>query len=644
MTKLRTSVSNAIVILGFTFLVQYSGGFGATFLFTSISCTAYAIHRRRKTDWKVAIIAGYLINASYLALVSLVVLPLLKHFSGFPFEILFREHIQTSFKMSDSLSVSHNSRQLSQLGSLLFIGLPGLVVLFAKRHPSFSNSFNEKVRANFVLSPPFLLVLSYSILKFLKPWNLLAPIMSGDGRNNFLLTMAARSSALKPLTFIDVGILPNSMASFLSAANGSSGIFDVRDLWAMSFVWMISTLLIAIALSQVIESALGLKELGKLSLLAISLVTVLFATNPAILSFCLNDGFFSLYCSVALLSGGIAIAFVRQSRIEIVGLMIAVSIGLTFSYILLLPAFAAFVVPFVYKIIKDNGNNFRWRQLQVCISIGVLVGLGVIGDHVWKTYLSSVTLSGAFIPMAPTMLTCLVTLQFVISKFVKKELIRYWQGLSLLGFASLIQYSVIEIANSSFFDANNSYYGTKVVVATTFISVSFSVPLLFSSILAAKQLMKRLALGALISVMVLSHLGLSSQTRLPSPIPMILKGWGYPDSREAEIAVGYWSTRNVMFVEFSEYPSNADGTWRAETQDANDRILNFWSPAFWNVDGKSNVALYNWIYSNWDPNNLSSLCPLFLSDIDVVVTRSISLEDRLRSACARLPEFRLIKN
>jgi len=643
-TKSKISVSNAIVMFAFTFLVQYSGGFGATFLFTSIACTAYAIHKRGKTDWKVAIIGGYLINASYLTLVSLVVLPLLKHVSGFPFEILFREHIQTSFKMSDSLSVSHDSRQLNQLGSLLFIGFPGLVVLFAKRHPSFSNSFNEKVRANFVLSPPFLLVLSYSVLKLLKPWHLLAPIMSGDGRNNFLLTMAARSSALKPLTFIDVGILPNSMASFLSAANGSNGVFDVRDLWAMSFVWMMSTLLIAIALSQVIESALGLKELGKPSLLALSLVTVLFATNPAILSFCLNDGFFSLYCSVALLSSGIAIAFVRQSRIEIVVLIIAVSIGLTFSYILLLPAFAAFVMPFVYKIFKDNGNNFRWRQLQVCISFGVLVGVGVIGHHVWKTYLSSVTLSGAFIPMAPTMLACLVTLQFVISKYVKDELIRYWQGLSLLGFASLIQYSVIEIANSSFFDANNSYYGTKIVVATTFISVSFSVPLLFSSILAAKQLMNRLALGALICVMGLSYYGLSSQTRLPSPIPMILKGWGYPDSREAEIAVGYWSTRNVMFVEFSKYPSNADGTWRAETQDANDRILNFWSPAFWNVDGKSYVALYNWIYSDWDPNNLSSLCPLFQSDIDVVVTRSISLEDRLRSACALLPEFRLVKN
>jgi hypothetical protein len=643
-TESRISISNASILFAFTFLVQYSGGIGATFLLTSIACTAYAIHRHRKTDWKVSIICGYLINATYLALVSLIALPILKNFAGFPFEVLFREPIQTSFKMSDSLSVSRDSRELSRLGSLLIIGLPGLLFLFSSRRRISSNLFNEKLRTNFVLSAPFLLVLSYSTVKLLKPWNLLAPIMSGDGRNNFLLTMAARSSALEPLTFIDVGILPNSLASFLSAANGSSGVSDVKDLWAMSFVWLISTALIAIALNHTITLALGLKESEKISLLVIGLVTILFATNPAILSFCLNDGFFSLYCAVAILSGGISIAIVRQSGIELVVLIFVVSIGLTFSYILLLPAFLAFFIPFAYQIVKNYENNFRWRQLQVCISIGVLVCLGVFGGDIWKIYLSSVTLAGAFIPMAPTMLACLTTFQFVISKFAKEELVRCWQGLSLFGLASLIQYTVIEIANSSFFDTNNSYYGTKIIVAATFISAGFSIPLLFSTTLGARLLMKRLAVSALICAMCLSYYGLSSQTRLPSPIPMILKGWGYPDSSEAELVVAYWPIRNMMFIEFSKFPSNADGTWRAETQAANDRILNFWSPAFWNVDEKSNVGLYNWIYNNWDPNNLTSLCPLFESDIDVVVTRSKSLESRLRSACVRLPKFRLVKN
>jgi len=643
MTKSRISVSNAIILFAFMFLVQYSGGTGATFLFISIACTAHAINRQGQTGWLVSIIGGYLVNATYLALVSLIALPLVKHFAGFPFEVLFREPIQTSFKMSDSLSVSRDSRELSQLGSLLFIGLPGLLFFLNKRRIS-SKLFNEKLRANFVLSTPFLLLLSYSVVKFLEPWNLLAPIMSGDGRNNFLLTMAARSSALKPLTFIDVGILPNSLASFLSAANGSSGASDVNDLWAMSFVWMISTSLIAIALSQAITLALGLKESEKISHLVISLVTVLFATNPAILSFCLNDGFFSLYCAAAILSGGISIALARQSGTELAVLIFVVSISLTLSYILLLPAFLAFFSPFVYKMVKEYENDFRWRQLQVCISIGLLVCLGVFGDDIWKTYLSSVTLAGAFIPMAPTMLVLLVTFQYLVSKYVKKELVPYWQGLSLFGSTSLLQYTVIEIANSSFFDTNNSYYGTKILVAATFISAGFSIPLLFRSLFVAKRSIKSLVISALICAMCLSYYGLSSQTRLPSPIPMVLKGWGYPDSREAEQVVAYWPIRNVMFVEFSRFPSNADGTWRAETQAANDRILNFWSPAFWNVDGKSNVALYNWIYNNWNPNNLMSLCPLFESDIDVVVTRSMSLENRLRSECAQLPTFRLVDN
>jgi hypothetical protein len=486
-------------------------------------------------------------------------------------------------------------------------------------------------------------------MKFINPWNILAPIMSGDGRNNFLLTMSARSSALKPLTFIDVGILPNSIASFLSGAMGSSGVHDVRDLWAISFVWMISTVIIALALSHVIVLMLELKGPSKVSHLAISLISILFVTNPAILSFCLNDGFFSLYFAVAILSGSIAVALGLQSKIELIALILVVSIGLMLSYILLLPAFIGFVLPFIGKFIRKSESNIRWNQIQVVVSLGSLVFLLAYGGQIWRTYLASITLSGAFIPMAPTMLACLFTFQFIASKYCKKDIVHCWQGLSFFGLATLIQYSIIEIANGSFFDAANSYYGTKILVATSFVSVAFSVPLFFNSIsqlmsLSSKHLGRWLSLSALVCAMILSYYVLSSQTRLPSPIPMIVNGWGYPNSNDAQQVVSNWSNKNVMYVEFSKSPSDADGTWRAETQAANDRILNFWSPAFWNVYKKSNVGLYNWIYGQWNPTDLNSLCPLFASNIDVVVTRSMSLKSRLSTSCVQLPEIEVVGN
>jgi hypothetical protein len=99
-----------------------------------------------------------------------------------------------------------------------------------------------------------------------------------------------------------------------------------------------------------------------------------------------------------------------------------------------------------------------------------------------------------------------------------------------------------------------------------------------------------------------------------------------------------------MYVEFSKSPSDADGTWRAETQAANDRILNFWSPIFWNVHKESNIGLYNWIYGQWNPTDLNSLCPLFESNIDVVVTRSMSLKNRLSTTCVQIPEVEVVSD
>ncbi len=649
MKTVRIPISKLAVASAFLSLVQFSGGIGATVFLTSLALTAMEITRHRQLNWRLSVIASFLLNATYLALVTLLVLPTLKYCEFFPIDNFFLQPIQNTFKIADSLSVSNYSRELSQIGSLTVIGLPALIVLLVRfRRPSL-RMISSDFSIDLMFSPPFLTIFSYAVMKFVNPWNILAPIMSGDGRNNFLLTMSARSSALKPLTFIDVGILPNSLASFLSGANGSSGVHDVRDLWAISFVWMISTVIIALALSHIIELMLKLKEQSKISHSVVGLISIVFATNPALLSFCLNDGFFSLYFAVAILSGGIAIALVLEQKIELIVLIVVVSIGLMLSYILLLPAFIGFVLPFIGKFVRKCESNIRWNQIQIVVSVGGLVFLLAFGGQIWRTYLASVTLSGAFIPMAPTMLSYLVTFQFTASKYCKKEMIHCWQGLSFFGLATLIQYSIIEITNGSFFDATNSYYGTKILVATSFVSVAFSVPLFVNSIsvlmsLSSKQLGSWLSLSALVCAMSLSYFVLSSQTRLPSPIPMIINGWGYPDSKDAQQVVSNWSNKNVMYVEFSKSPSDADGTWRAETQAANDRILNFWSPIFWNVHKESNIGLYNWIYGQWNPTDLNSLCPLFESNIDVVVTRSMSLKNRLSTTCVQIPEVEVVSD
>lgn len=640
--SLQEQKSNIYLLIsgtGVALCFGYVAGLSALVFVSSIYISAFQMTSRSRLDSSHLLAITLLIHIVVVGFFSIVFFPAAKHLDVIPFDFLFNGSVHGDFKIADSTSVSDYRREISQVGALFALTSPGLLITTiskiwkSRTGPHITRKRIPRIRGVFVVFIPF------AILKFFSPWYALAAFTSGDGRNNLLLTMASRLSTLEPLTFVDVGILPNSLAGIISAGNGAQGLTDIRDVWAMAFVYIFSIFIIVSTFASAIVSSNTPQRWKKYFYSSSLMGGLLFATNPTLLSFCLNDGFFSLYFACAIFFMGAVFVFTCDSRFSSVVCIAAVSIALALSYVLMVPAWLALIGSMLWR---NSTRTFDDRSTRLtlavaCISIAGL--LYFLGEEIWNTYLQSVVLSGAVIPVGPLFLVTLVTIQLTVALLTNSSNSFLWGSIAFMGMASLVQYVVIEVANSQLFLDDDSYYGTKIIVATTVVSAMLSCVLITRCIAEHMNLLKRTFVSLVLITMILATSSelLSRQIRINSAIPSIIKGWGYPDARELQVVVSRWDGPRFLFLEYSNSLMYAEGTWRAETQQANDRLLNFWSPIFWNTSSESSVETYNWIYGNWNPADLRSMCLQMKSSIDVVITRSSTLESRLLNECDWAP-------
>ena len=629
---------------GALFCIGYTGGLAAVVLVISIYITTAVITTIYSFDSSKTLLFSLLSHIVWVGIACLFFLPLLKHWNISPGSLFFKQGLQNSLMMGETTFLPRYSQEVSQTGALFLLAFPGLLTIgtaLVKRQLRAAELI--RIRINGV-SGLLAIFVPYAILKMLTPWYAVAPFTSGDGRNNLLLTMGFRFAALKPLTFIDIGILPNALAGLISAGNGAIGVTDVADIWAIAFVYLLAIGIITLSFFYAVGlSDIPIKSQKHLDALLV-LGGLLFALNPALLSFCLNDGFFSLYFATALLVAGSTMILDCSSKHSTILIFIAVLLALSFSYSLLVPAWLAVAAPILWdrRPRKSSGNSLM-KVLWPCLLVLLGMIFNFFGGDIWTRYLRSVTLRGAVIPMSPKLLAFLIIAQISVSLLSTGQRSLQWKALAYMGTATLVQYSVIEIANSTFLLNDNSYYGTKIVVSTTAVSTMLTCLLVTKELVQQKSLIKSSAVGLLLTAMVLACCAffLSTQTRLDSAIPPVLKGWGYPDADELQEVVSHWNGPPFLFLEYSNSLDRAKGTWRAETQQANDRLLNFWSPVFWNVSSESKVDTSRWIYDSWNPGDLGSMCTLIKNSIDIIVTRSITLEDRLQNDCGFTPTIEI---
>lgn len=638
----RTTVLGRSLVLCAIFgLTAFVGGPAAFLMSASVAMLAVYLLNVREVRADLAVAQALLLQVTFMGLACVFLLPILKHVSIAPINALFDGSQRAGFKIADSSTVSDAAREVSRYGALLIIATPGVVALMLT-----FRQVKKESRSIFCFPMNWSLgwvsaLALVGFLKFSSPWSILAAVSSGDGRNNMLLVMAARMSALTPSSFVDVGILPNSVAGLISAGNGANGIRDVADLWSMSFVYLLALGMILLSVSVLLDT----RGDSWISRLVAGLVAVLggllMSTNPALLSFCLNDGFLSLYFATGVMMLGCAVCVGAGSCWLRTVAMVSTSVALMFSYVLMVPAWLFFCLASAWKWLAARIDRRATKIIIPAVVSLTLITVWLVGEELWRVYLESVTLSGAFIPMGPAVLVLLVLAQSLLALYSSGDRALQWLGVTALGLASLIQYSIIEIANSSFFADIDSYYGTKILVSTTVVSVGMSLTLCVRNLYCSERVMGGLLARSACAALLLvggSEI-LASQTRLSSAIPEILNDWGYPDAAELSTAVSHWHGPPFVFVEFSQSLDKASGTWRAETRDANDRLLNFWSPLFWNSDPVSTIDYYNWIYGNWKPTDLSTMCPILQKSGALVITRSLSLEDRLNTACGQRLHF-----
>ena len=608
------------------------------YITTAVVTTVYTFNSSK------TLLFSLLTHIVWVGIACLFLLPFLEHWSVFPSNLFFNKGSQNGLMAGETALFPQYFQEVSQTGALFLLAFPGFLTIstaLVKRQLRTTELILIRIKG---VTGLLVILVPYAILKMLAPWYAVAPFTSGDGRNNLLLTLSFRFAALKPLTFIDIGILPNALASLISAGNGAVGNTDVADIWAIAFVYLLAIGIITFSFFL----AIGLSDIPTKSRKYLNTLLVLggllFALNPALLSFCLNDGFFSLYFATALLVAGSTMILDLSSKHFTILIFITVLLALSFSYSLLVPAWLAVAAPILWerRPLKSIGNS-PMKVLWPCLVVLLGMILNFFGGDIWTRYLRSVTLRGAFIPMSPKLLAFLIIAQISVSLLSAGQRSLQWKAVAYMGMATLVQYSVIEIANSTFLLNENSYYGTKIVVSTTAVSVMLTCLLTTKELVQQKSSIKSSAVGLVLTALLLisGAFFLSAQTRLDSAIPPILNGWGYPDADELQEVVSHWNGPPFLFLEYSNSPDRANGTWRQETQQANDRLLNFWSPVFWSASSESKVDTSHWIYDSWNPGDLKSMCTLIKNSIDLIVTRSHTLEDRLQSDCGFTPTIEI---
>ena len=629
-----------------TVFAIFSGGRGAVFLIASIMVVSICLAKKFEKRSFTPLMISFVIHCCWIGLFCCVVLPWLKGIDSGLVQFFFTDSISNKFTLGDSTTMASTSRNVSVYGAAICLTLPSLIVLpvlIRKRIP-YATEIRHWSSQILAVSIPLGV---FTVFKAVNAWNALAPVMSGDGRNNFLLTYAARSSAFKPSTFIDVGILPNALAGMISASNGATGPRQIADVWAIAFVYVLAAGFISTAIVAFIGDKIktGYKSglINTIMILGSSFLVV----NPIALSFCLNDGFFSLYFALAIACSLIAITQNSVvNRFVLVGAIAGV-LGLMMCYVILVPSLVIGMSIFLSAKLNRSDQTKVLKTYGVPVTLLLVILVAVKGKSIWTSYTDKALLSGAVTPIDPKILIICSLMLLVFTVYSEQSMRWSALGIAAVGLGSLLQYSVIEIASGQFLSESDSYYGTKIITATTFIVCTFTIAL---AIVFLNNKMRIDKNAKVLTVSILSifvfFLGSRAMTysyKLPIALPRISQGWGYTSADEISIAVNHWNGPSFLFLEYSNSLDTSAGTWRAETQTANDRLLNFWSPVFWNIDGSSSKDLYQWIYGQWNPGDLKTMCSVLNSRVKVVLTRSITLENRLREACVATPYISLQK-
>lgn len=470
-----------------------------------------------------------------------------------------------------------------------------------------------------------------AILQYVNPIQAITFTMSGDARNVFLYVMRSRLNWSFP-TFTNLlqgGKLGETLATSISVSNRTMGFPRLADQYAVRSVYILMTCIIVCSVAVLVtahsEKVRGLRiVIRDLSVLVLAAFTVI---SPYPLAEIFRSGFVSLFVGIGFLAA--SLAFIIPERIvrRDVAVFAVISIVATLmSYqlisLLVIPIASVLLVQFVWKSTSRKSTKVVIMGFLALFSLGAALQMSSIADQ----FSRRVNDGGAIRTTSIVGVVVVFLLALALSGVVHGRARYIFISTSAVTSSALVTLQLIAWARSDTTD-RYGYYGQKLMYTSNYISWVLLIAMLgiFLAYLSEKPhnisytdatvtryfWFKTLGVCSFVALLTLSVVFLSTAR---SPVASIYRGWDSPTEEIVTRTLDSWKSGNGKYV-FASYRT-----------DSNDRIGNFWSPYFWEVNR------WDWTYSDYNVE-ARSLCSVIGGNDVTLITASQDLLRQMRGMC-----------
>ena len=487
-----------------------------------------------------------------------------------------------------------------------------------------------------------------SIIKLRNSSSLLAPSMSGDSRNHFLLTQTIRLSGELVIGRAQWGVpkFADGIAAWLSAGNGASGVLEKADVAGISAVYFMSFIALSVVFSAGILLAANYSLVSRCAQTAISglaIISVFGVLSAFIMGNILLDGFLSLSLGVVLLAISLVIGMkaIEKPNLLMFAVLCAVAFLMLNAYTFIgLPCIAILFIVVLRGAQKKSQTRRWWLAVLITgCTLGVYILVFIATDY-WDTFTKGVSLAGSVAVMQPEISWALMAIGVggAIGAFIGVP--RAATAPTIISMATaFVTIRLIESVPGNE-GPGLSYYSQKAFLGIVMANVwVLFMPLIPALVVRAEQwrqfsLVRRWGQGSLeiLSMAAIPLLVVGLLSPLPSTTREIWRGWWNPDALNVPMILDEWEKGDDYIF------------WRA-TEDLErftfpapwaDRIANFWSPATWDsMSVRGMGELWNWIYFKVNSDDPALLCEPLQKYPLRVITRDPLLEEQVLAACGQ---------
>lgn len=471
-----------------------------------------------------------------------------------------------------------------------------------------------------------------AILQYANPIRAITFTMSGDARNVFLYVMRSRLNWSLP-TFTDLlqgGKLGETLATSITVSNGTQGFPRLADQYAVRSVYFLMMCIIVCSLASFVTAhskdvrgtRVIIRDFTVLVMVAFAMV------SPYPLGEILRSGFISLFVGIGFLVA--ALAFLTPEKIarrDVAALAVVCIVATLMSYQLIV----LLVIPIAGVLLM----NVIWKSITLTASRSIFVALilfGVLGTALKMTSIADqfsrrVNDGGAIRTTSIVGVVVVFLATFAFSGVVHGRARYIFISTSAVTGSALVTLQLIAWARSDTTD-RYGYYGQKLMYTANYIAWVLLIAMLgvFLAYLSEKSQdssntdatitryfwFKTLGVCSFVALLTLSVVFLSTAK---SPVVSIYRDWDSPSEEIVTRTFDNWKSGSEKYV-FAFYAT-----------DSNDRLGNFWSPYFWEINR------WEWTYSGYNVD-AKSLCSVINGNEITLITSSQDLLRQMHGMCS----------